>query len=356
MKIIPFPMESKIIDFEMRSADSSPKKEEMMNVFITGGTGFIGSHVVEKLSKGDHKLRCIVRETSDVRGLEKFGATPVTGDIIDRKTVLEGMKGCQWVIDIAGLYSFWEPNKKIFTDVNITGARNVMECALETGASKVVHVSTAGIYGKPEDLPFTEESPVGPDRFCEYFRTKYEGDLIAWDLHEKKGLPLVMVYPGAVLGAGDPKASGQYIDRLIHRRLPATVFPDDGFTFVHVRDVAEIIVRAAEKENNIGQKYLAGNHRMTWSEANRMISEISGVPLPRLTLPGPLVMFNAALLTLIANIIKRPPLWGMATAQMKVMRAGYTFDGSKAERELGITYTPIRAAMEEAIASLRGSS
>jgi dihydroflavonol-4-reductase len=324
-----------------------------MKIFITGATGFIGRHVVERLTRTDHHMACLVRERSAVDAIEKYEVELVQGDIVDRDSVRKGMTGCDWVINIAGLYSFWEPNKGIFAGVNITGARNVMECALELGVSKVVHVSTAGIYGKPQDLPFTEESPVGPDRFCEYFRTKYEGDLIAWDLHQKKNLPLVMVYPGAVLGAGDPKASGQYIDRLMHRQLPATVFPNQGFTFVHVRDVAEIIVRAAEKEDNIGQKYLAGNHRMTWGEANQMISDISGVPLPRLTLPGPLVMLNATLLTLIADIIKKPPLWGMATAQMKVMRAGYTFDGSKAERELGITYTPVRSALEEAIAELR---
>lgn len=324
-----------------------------MKIFITGATGFIGTHVAERLAQTEHELRCLVRETSDIARLEKLNVIVVPGDVTDRNSLLEGMRGCDWVIDVAGLYSFWEPQKQVFTDVNVTGTRNVMESALETSIAKVVHVSTAGIYGTPEDRPFTEESPVGPDRYCAYFRTKYEGDLIAWDLYEKKGLPLVMVYPGAVLGPGDPKASGQYISNLIHRRLPATVLKNDLFTFVHVRDVAEIIVRAAEKENNTGEKYLAGNHRMSWGEANEMVSEISGVALPRLSLPTPLVMMNAALLTLIANIIKKPPLWGMATAQMKVMHAGYVFDGSKAERELGITYTPIQLALEEAIASLR---
>jgi len=324
-----------------------------MKIFITGATGFIGRHVAKRLAQTEHQMRCLVRETSDVNELKKLGATLVTGDVVDKSSVLEGMKGCDAVLNVAGLYSFWEPKRQVFAEVNITGARNVMECALETGVDKVVHVSTAGVYGKPAEQPFTEESHVGPDRFCEYFRTKYEGDLIAWNLYQTKGLPLVMVYPGAVLGSGDPKASGQYIGNLIHRRLPATVFEGRPFTFVHVRDVAEIIVRAAEKENNIGEKYLAGNHRMTWGQGNEMISEISGVALPKLSLPGPLVMMNAALLTLIANIIKKPPLWGMATDQMRVMRAGYVFDGSKAEKELGITYTPIRVALEEAIASLR---
>ena len=127
-----------------------------------------------------------------------------------------------------------------------------MECALEIGVKKVVHISTAGVYGKPDEQPFNEESTPGPLRFSEYFRTKYEGDRIAWDLYKKKGLPLVVIYPVCVLGAGDTKASGRYIKYLIGRNLPATVFKDEIFSFVYVKDVAQAIINALEKENNIG--------------------------------------------------------------------------------------------------------
>jgi hypothetical protein len=85
-----------------------------------------------------------------------------------------------------------------------------------------------------------------------------------------------------------------------------------------------------------------------------MVSEISGVPLPKLRLPGTLTMVNAALLTGLANVIKKPPPWGMSTDQMRAMREGFRADGSKAERELCVSYTPIRVAIEEAIASYRG--
>ncbi|KPL00168.1 MAG: hypothetical protein AMJ91_05210 [candidate division Zixibacteria bacterium SM23_73_3] len=322
-----------------------------MKTFITGATGFIGSHVVKRLADTEHKLFCLARTTSQVAELEEQGVTIIRGDVTDKNSLLEGMKGCQWVINLANLYSFWEPDKRIFADVNITGTRNVMECALETGITKVVHISTAGIYGKPAECPFTEESPVGPVRFSEYFRTKYEGDLIAWELHEKKGLPLLMIYPTAVLGPGDPKATGQYIQNLIHRRMPATVFHNSILTWVHVKDVAEAIVRAAEKENNIGEKYLVGRHQMSLEEINEMVKEISGVPLPKIRLPDSLVMINARLLTWLANLIKKPPMWGMSVDQIRTMREGFRIDGRKAERELGITYTPIRVALEEAITS-----
>jgi dihydroflavonol-4-reductase len=322
-----------------------------MKIFITGATGFIGTHLVKRLVQTEHKLCCLVRKTSKVSELKELGVTLVSGDVTDRDSLLEGMKGCDWVVNLANIYSFWEPDRRVYKDVNVEGTRNVMECALETGISKMVHISTAGIYGKPADSPFTEESPVGTVRFSQYFQTKYEGDLVAWEFFEKKRLPLLMVYPGAVIGPGDPKATGKYIDDLIHRRLPARVFEDSVLTWVYVKDVAEAIVRALAKENNLGEKYLVGNNRLSFGEINQMIRKISGISLPRFRLPDPLVTLNAFFLTMVADIIKKSPLWGMSTDQIKTMKEGFRFDGSKAEKELGITYTPIRQALKEAIES-----
>ena len=324
-----------------------------MKIFITGATGFIGSHLVRRLKQTGHQLFCLVRKNSDIRLLEELGATIVIGDVTDKSSLLAGMKGCHWVMNLANVYSFWEPDKRIYTRVNVEGTRNVMQSALEAGISKVVHTSSVVVYGKPRDIPFIEESPVGPVRFSEYARTKYSGDLVAWELYEKKKLPLVVIYPAGVLGAGDPKATGKYIRNLIHRKMPATVYDDSIFTFVHVRDVAEAIVRAAEMESNIGQKYIIGKYQLTFGEINRMVSEISSIPLPKFKLPDFMATFNAHLLTQIANLIKKPPLWGMAIDQIRVMKEGVRADGSKAERELGLTYTPIHTALEEAIASFK---
>jgi len=164
--------------------------------------------LVERLDQAEHELHCLVRNTSDIHTLKERGAILVTGDVTDMDSLREGMRGCDCVINLANVYSFWEPRRQIYTDVNISGTRNVMEVALETGVSKVVHVSTTVTYGKPADCPFTEESHVGPVRFSEYARTKYAGDLIAWELHEKKGLPLVVIYPGSPL-TPTPYAKGR---------------------------------------------------------------------------------------------------------------------------------------------------
>ena len=327
-----------------------------MRVFVTGGTGFIGVHVAASLVAAGHEVRCLVRKTSNVGKLRELDVALTVGDVTDKDSVLEGMRDCDWAINLANLYSFWEVDSRLYTLVNIEGTRNVMECALEAGISKVVHVSTGGVYGKPVDCPFTENSPAGPVRFSEYFRTKYEGDLLAWGLYETAGLPLVMIYPCAVLGPGDFKASGQYIQDLIYRRMPATVFPDSVLTWVHVKDVAAAIVKAAEKESNLGEKYLVGVHQLSLRQINKMVSEISGVPLPKLRLPNTLVIVNAWLLTWLARLTKKPPKWGMSMDQIRTMKEGFRVDGRKVERELGISYTPIRTALEETIASYRAQT
>ena len=94
-----------------------------------------------------------------------------------------------------------------------------------------------------------------------------------------------------------------------------------------------------------------GAQRLALRELNRMVSEISGVPLPALRLPGSLAMAGAALLTWLADRIGQPPPWGMSADQIRTMKEGFAFDGGKAERELGLAYTPIRVAVEEEIAS-----
>ena len=325
-----------------------------MNIFITGATGFIGGHLVKRLVQDGHNIVCLVRPNSNIVFLKALGVNFVSGDVTMKNNLAKGMLGCEFMINLANVYSFWEPDKRIYTQVNIEGTRNVMEAALESSVSKVVHVSTYGIYGKPVDCPFTENSQVVPLYTCEYTRTKYAGDLIAWDLYEKHGLPLVVVYPCNILGAGDTKTTGKYILDFIHKKLPATIFEDTVFTFVHINDVVETIVRVLNKPEDIGQKYIIGKYQLSMREINQLIHEISGAPIPKIKLPGFLASITAALCTAVSNFTKRPPPWGMCTDQIRSMKESIRADGSKVERELKINYTPIRVALEDAISSYQG--
>ena len=322
-----------------------------MKIFITGATGFIGAHLIECLKNTDHELFCLARKTSQIQPLEAAGARIIIGDITDKESLVRNMQGCDWLIHLASNFEFWVPDKQVYQAVNIEGVRNVMESALETGIKKVVHVSTVAVYGNAT-WPITEESQFGSYRPSRYAQTKYEGDLIALRMYEEKGLPLVVIYPSAVIGANDPKAAGRYIKNFALGYMPAQVLVNKVFPWVHVKDVCEAILRAMEKEGNIGEKYLITTVNMTFGEINKMICEIAGSRLPFLSLPESITMAGAYLLTGISDLIKKPPLLDLSVDQIKLMKQGYVFDGSKAERELGLVYTPIREGLVEAIASI----
>ena len=321
-----------------------------MKIFITGGTGFIGNYLVNRLKETQHELHCLAREKSNTQFLKEIGAHIIKGDVTDKTSLLKGMDGCDWVIHLASSFVFWIPDNKVFRDVNITGTRNVMKSALEKGISKVVYISTAAIWGNAK-WPITEETTVGTEQASKYVRTKYEGDLIAWDLYEKSNLPLVVIYPSAVVGANDPKACGRYFKNYAEGRMPAQVLTKYNFPFVHVKDVAEAIVRALEKENNIGEKYIISAENRSFGEINQMINKISGTNLPIMKLPTWATLMTSYILTGIANLIKKPPIWDMSVDQIKLMKQDFNIDGSKAERELGIQYTSVYDGIKESIES-----
>jgi dihydroflavonol-4-reductase len=322
-----------------------------MRIFITGATGFVGGHLVSRLAQTEHEVCCLVRRTSHVRQLEELGATLISGDVTDKGSLLDAMQDIDWVVNLAANSSLWVRDKQVYTDINIRGVQDIMESALERGVSKVLHVSSAAVYGRPRDCPFTEESPAGPVRASEYARTKYAGDLITWALHDTNGLPLVMVYPGRIVGPGDNSPGADQIRYLSQGRVPFTVFSNAVLTYVHVGDVAEVIVRALEKTNNNGEKYLVGRERLSGREFAALVCEVAAVRAPRIRLPDPVTLALFAPDILLSNIMRRPPMLGLSTDTIRQTKQGFSFDGSKAERELGITYTPIRVAVEEAIAS-----
>jgi dihydroflavonol-4-reductase len=321
-----------------------------MKIFITGATGFVGTQLVQLLRDTPHELCCLVRDPNKAEAAREAGAKIVVGDLTDKASLVEGMRGCDWVASVANLYEFWVPDRRAYIRVNVDGVRDLMEAALEAGVAKVVHVSTAAVWGNAKG-PVTEQTPFGPKYIGGYIGSKRRGEEVAWNLHQTRGLPLVMVYPGAIVGPNDPKAAGQYVRNYLQGAMPARVLTNSIFPWVHVRDVAAGVVKALEKDGNVGERYLLVAESLTFGQINELLTEISGVQPPRLAFPDWLTVIGAACATGVANLIKKPPMLGMALDQIQLMKQGLAVDGSKATRELGLRYIPIRTALEEAVAT-----
>lgn len=332
-----------------------------MRIFLTGSTGFIGQHTLRRLANAGHELVCLIRPGSEARlhtsGILKelpANLTIVPGDVNDRAALLKGMAGCDALIHLANVYSMWLPDPREFERVNVEGTRTVLEAALETGIRKVIYVSTVAVFGKPEEQPFTEASTPGPRLFSAYARSKAAADAIAWELYRTRKLPLVALYPGIVLGPGDDKPSGIYIHDFINGKIPTPIFRRSIETYVGVADAAECILRALEKPGNLGEKYLIGNEHLSGMQYARLICQASGVKMPWMRLPSIIVLAAAYLFTWRANLFTHtPPPWGLSIDAGWTLLQGFNYDGSKAERELGITYAPVLQSLQDAVAWYR---
>ncbi len=325
-------------------------------IAITGATGFVGRHVVKRLLEEPHlTLRCLVRPESDTDELAALGERVrcVRGDVCEPGSLTPLVEGAWGAINLAGYRDFWSPSPEVYESLNTRGAENVFRAALNANLQKVVQVSTPLAFGVPKQIPFDEETVPGPHP-SRYARSKYLADQIGWRMHAEQGLPLTVVHLAAVIGAGDPRPTME-VRRAVERRLPALVGADTTYTYVHVADAAEAIVRALLRPSSTGRSYLIGTERASTRDYFSLIGNLAGVPVPKLDLPeGPLLA--------IARILEHWARWtgtrpAVPVDILKTTAAGsLVFDGSRAQRELGMRYKPLREALAEAVDEIRAES
>jgi dihydroflavonol-4-reductase len=325
----------------------------IVKVFITGATGFIGGHLARQLAQAGYDLHCLTRSTSDTHALQALGVHLVPGSITDPGALAAGMQGCQALVHLASVYSFWEPDMGILQRVNVEGTRAVLQAAAAAGVQRVVYLSTVAVYGVPAQYPFNEETPHAPRLTTVYGRTKRQAEEIVRQAASQHGMQLVVLQPGAVIGAGDTRATGQYLEELLEGRLPLMSFHNTQMNFIHVLDVCDAVQASLERPGAAGQTCLLGGTQMTMWQYLEMISEISGAHLPYLKFPVIVPTLLGWVLTPLAHLLKRPPVWGLSNDQVRMLRDGFVFDGSKAERELGIHYRPVREAVADSVAWYR---
>lgn len=318
-----------------------------MKALVTGATGFIGSTLVRELLKDGREVKVLVRENSDTRNIDGLEVERCYGDIRDGESVEAALKGCDTFYQTAALYSFWEPDSRVFYDINVEGTKTALNAALKQGVEKVVYTSSMAAIGchGPECLA-NEQSAFNLQKSGEHYTiSKYLGEVEALRFCAK-GLPTVVVNPCMVIGVRDikPTPSGQMTVDILNKRMPVCI--NTGLNLVDVEDVARGHILAARK-GRVGERYILGNENMTQIDYFRLIGEVSGVEPPTLKLPHSAALAVSYVYQAIANITKKRPL--ATPGVVRINSKYWYFDCSKAVNELGFRQTPIKTTVEKAV-------
>ncbi len=316
--------------------------------FVTGATGFIGSHVVRLLRARGDRVRILVRPSSRPQNIEGLGCEIVEGDLREATPLVRYMQGCRWVYHVAADYRLWAPDPQEIYESNVAGTRNLLSACCEARVERVVYTSTVGTIGmRPDGVPANEDTPVSlDDMIGHYKRSKFMAEQVAREF-ASSGLPVVIVNPTAPVGYGDikPTPTGKVVLDFLRGRLPAYV--DTGLNIVAVEDVA-VGHLLAQNKGEIGQRYILGGENLSLQQILELLAKICGKRMPRFPMPWTLALIAAYVEQfVVGGILRREPsipLDGVRMARHKM----YVTSG-KACRELGYNPRPAEEALREAV-------
>ena len=324
---------------------------EAVRALVTGGTGFIGAHVVRALLAEGVRVRCLVRADSRTDNLDGLPVERVQGDLLAPASLRAAVRGCRQVYHCAADYRLWVPDPRVLYRVNVDGTDNLLAAAAEAGVERVVVTSSVGALGlRRNGTPADETTPVSLEQLVgHYKRSKYLAQQTA-ERWAGRGLPVVIVCPSSPIGEFDlkPTPTGRIVLDFLAGRMPAYV--DTGMNFVDVRDVAAGHLLAA-RHGRIGERYILGHRNMSLAEFFELLAGVTGRPAPRLRLPLWLPLAFAYLQAAAARLSGRPPR--VAPEAVRMARQRMYFDASKAVRELGLPQSPLEGAVARAAAWFR---
>ncbi|HEV7218457.1 MAG TPA: hopanoid-associated sugar epimerase, partial [Terriglobales bacterium] len=234
-----------------------------MLAFITGATGFLGSHVARVLAEQGAQLRLLVRPTSDLKNIEGLNAERVSGDLRDAGSIEKAMSGCDVVFHVAADYRLWAPDSDQMYRSNVEGTRTILNAARKNRVRRVVYTSSVATMGFTADGSSADEnSPVSLENMIgHYKRSKYMAEQIAVEAG-RNGLDVVIVNPSTPVGERDikPTPTGRIILDFLKKKFPAYV--DTGLNLVDATECARGHVAALEKGRS-GERYILGGENLT---------------------------------------------------------------------------------------------
>jgi len=331
-----------------------------LKAFVTGATGFLGSHVARVLAEQGAELRLLVRPTSDLHNIDGLNAERVVGDLRDAGSIEKALSGCEVVFHVAADYRLWVRDPEEMYRSNVEGTRCLLEAARKQGVRRVVYTSSVatmgfqatngrGGHGKVAD----EQSPVGlADMIGHYKRSKFMAEQVAVDA-AKSGVDVVIVNPTTPIGERDikPTQTGRIVVDFLKRKFPAYV--ETGLNLVDATECARGHMQALEKGRS-GERYILGGENLTLKQILDRLGAITGLPSPTVKLPYFFALATGVVdETVTGRILGREP-----RATIDAVRMGRKMmfvSSAKAERELGWCVVPVDAALRRSVDWFRGN-
>lgn len=318
-----------------------------MKAFVTGATGFVGSHIARQLSEQGAGLRLLVRASSRHDNIAGLNAELVTGDLCDEGALRKGMEGCEFVFHAAADYRLWVRDPLPMYRTNVDGTVAIIQAAEKAGIRRVIYTSSVATLGfgyEPavvdEDTPVHESEMVG-----HYKRSKFLAEKKAFEL-AAQGAPVIIVNPSTPIGEQDikPTPTGTIVVDFLKKKFPAYV--DTGLNIADVHDVARGHLLAMSR-GRVGERYILGGENMTLKQILDTLGELTGLPSPTVKVPHSLAIMSGFFDTLFSGyVMGKEPRVTVESARMG--RKYMWVSSAKAERELGYTHGSAREALRRA--------
>lgn len=316
-----------------------------MRYLVTGATGFIGGKLARELVRRGHQVVTVARDSAKAADLAALGVTVYKGDITEKSTLIEPMRGVDGVFHVAGWYKIGVRDSSAGQAINVEGTRNMLEVMRDLGIPKGVYTSTLAINSDTHGKVVDETYEFHGQHISAYDRTKAEAHEIA-EAMIRAGLPLVIVMPGMVIGPDDTSSMRDTLIQYLLGKLPM-IPAGQTFAWAHVDDIVEGHILAMDK-GKIGESYIIAGEVHPLTEAMDMAERITGVPAPKMRPAPGMMRLMAGIMGVIGKIV---PVEGQYSPEMLRVVSGVTYIGSnaKAKRELGYNPRPLEVALKETL-------
>jgi dihydroflavonol-4-reductase len=318
-----------------------------MKLFVTGATGFVGSHVARLAAAQGAELRLLARKTSNIANLPS-GADVVVGDLREPGGFAGALRGCDALIHVAADYRLWVPDPAEMYKANVEGTRELLRLAREAGVPRVVYTSSVATMGFKTDGTIVDEaSPVGEaDMIGHYKRSKWMAEQVALEA-ARGGQQVIVLNPTTPIGATDtkPTPTGRIVLDFLNGNFPAYV--ETGLNLVDVEEIARMHLVALER-GTLGERYILGGENLTLKQILDRLAAMTGLPSPKTKVPHAVAMSYAFVEETITGKLRgKEPRATVEAVRMgkKMMFA----NSAKAERELGLVVKPVDGALRLAV-------